>query len=74
MFILGPYVVCTFSTEHLYCFLIRGHAVSTLKLLPFLLLSNMEPNILFVVNLTAFIVSEYSLISIFIKYTNFKVS
>lgn len=40
---LGAYV-CTFSTEHLYCFLIREHTVFTLKLVLFLLLSIMEPN------------------------------
>lgn len=51
--ILGPYVVYTISTEHCYCFT-RRHAVFTL-------LSNMTPN-MFVVNMMAFIVSEYLLL------------
>lgn len=49
LYILGPYVVCTFSTEHHYF---------TIKPVLFFLFSTMEPN-MFVVNVTAFIVSEY---------------
>lgn len=49
LYILGPYAVHTFSTEHRYF---------TIKLVLFFLFSNMEPN-MFDVNVTAFIVSEY---------------
>lgn len=48
LYILGPYVH-TFSTEHHYF---------TMKPVLFFLFFNMEPSI-FVVNVTAFIVSEY---------------
>lgn len=72
LYILGPYVACTFRTEHLYCFHIED-TLSTLKPVLFFLLSNVDPN-MFVVNVTAFVVSEHSLRNILIKNTNCKVN